>query len=95
MVHEIGDQEQAPRRRGQAFASMRFELEDGVEVEELDARAAEDLGARDPLEHLRGDPGGARVAVADGIFDEPPVAVDEPVVHAPAVHAEALHRTPE
>src|SRR5205085_8766910 len=87
--------EQEPAgRRGQALAPMRVELEQRVEVEELDAGAAEDLRARDAREHPRGSAAGAPVAIADGILEQPPVAVEEPVVHTPAVDAEAPHGPP-
>ena len=95
MVHEVRHEQEPASGGGQALAPMRVELEQGVEVEELDAGAAEDLRPRNALEDTGGNPRRAHVAIADGVLDQPPVVVEESVVHAPAVDAEALHRTPE
>src|SRR5690606_12839524 len=67
---------------------VRRELVDRVERQELQARhpveeVVAEFGA-DALHH----PVGEGVAVADGVADEPPGGVQEPVVYGPRVHAD-------
>ena len=80
---EIRHEEEVRRPVGQAGAHVRLQLVDRVEGHELDARARVDLLARHEREHPVHGVGGAVVAVADRLFDERAVAVEEGVVDAP------------
>src|SRR5690606_7290128 len=84
VAEQVRDQQQGARP-GQV---VRRELVDRVERQELQARhpveeVVAEFGA-DALHH----PVGAGVAVVDGVADEAPGGVQEPVVYGPRVHAD-------
>ena len=80
---EIGHQEQVCGAIRHAGAHVRRQLVERVERHELDARARVDLLARHEREHPVHGVGGAVVAVADWLFHQRAVAVEERVIDAP------------
>jgi hypothetical protein len=74
---------------------VRAELVERVQFEELYPRALEQLPARDDAEDISQRAARPRVAVADRVLDQPPFAVNQPVIHRPAVNARAPHRAPQ
>lgn len=89
---QVRDQ-QEPLRGGElgSVAGGR-ELVERVEGGVLDAGRPVEVLGRDRGPHLLRDSFGAAVAVVDGVAEEGPVGVEQPVVHRPAVDAQGVDR---
>ena len=77
---------------GVVRADLAEQLVERVDGHELDARGHVQLIARDGLEGHLEHGFVARVAIVDGVADEPAAGVDVGVVHAPGVDRDRVHR---
>ena len=89
---KVGHEQQLIRalKKVRAVFFERIELEQGVKLHKLDARAGIELLARDRFEHLVYEPRGACVAVMNGIFKQAAELVEEPEINTPGVNADAV-----
>ena len=93
VADQIGD-EQNPSRRIEtvrASLSVRGQLKQSVEREELETGGGENLLPRAALENLFHDAIGAAVSIVHGSPDQLAIAIEKAVVDAPAIHCDAAH----
>ena len=91
-AEEVRDQQQRVRalERLGPRPAQGIELVERVDRQELATGAAEDLGARDDLEHLLHRAPRQLVAIVSGIADQLAVAIEQSEVAPPGVDGETL-----
>lgn len=92
VAEEVGHEQRAAGALEQLGALLRegIELEDRVELHELVAGRPVELVAADDPADLLDHPGGAGVAVVDGVLHQVAVPVEQAEIHPPGVDADAL-----
>src|SRR5262245_4984092 len=94
-VDQVGDQQHLRGSRRNARSRMSEKLKKRVEGEELNARAGENFGAWRSLEDLLHHSRRPLVAIADRVFDQIAVGIDQPIINSPTVYADAHDGPPE
>ena len=74
---------------------MRKKLEQGIELEKLNAGAFKNLCARHAREELLHHAFGPAIAIADGQFDQLAIRVYQAIIDAPAINSKALNFSSE